>query len=130
MQISSANGQEYIKVILNTQCGITVYINVGFELREVTTDFNIRLCTDQHHTVIVWRSKEGRAINIKVDDYKVKHTDFSALLNEVSDCLALRVICVQRALAWSSGRCQSLVDARDGALRHSANAVDSVPCIL
>ncbi|PAA67861.1 hypothetical protein BOX15_Mlig032672g1 [Macrostomum lignano] len=77
---------ESIIVRLNNAGGITVEINVGFRWHEVTTSgLDVDLANDQHHTVIVYRTKAGRQVNIKIDDYPVQFHDFSPILHETSD---------------------------------------------
>ncbi|PAA60041.1 hypothetical protein BOX15_Mlig001539g1 [Macrostomum lignano] len=77
---------ESLIVRINNAGGITVEINLGFQWYEVTTSsLDVDLTNDQHHTVVVYRTKAGRQVNIKVDDYPVQFRDFSNILSATSD---------------------------------------------
>lgn len=66
MEMRGAGDTNYIIVKVNNNGGITIEFDVGFKRFEVTTNYDIDLCNDQHHMVYAWRTDLGTKWHLKV----------------------------------------------------------------
>ncbi|KAF6776598.1 hypothetical protein AHF37_03539 [Paragonimus kellicotti] len=85
MEMRGSGDTNYIIVKVNNNGGITIEFDVGFKRFEVTTNYDIDLCNDQHHMVHAWRTDMGTKWHLKVDDYNEVVEDFSSYLSPSAD---------------------------------------------
>ncbi|TGZ36839.1 hypothetical protein CRM22_011389 [Opisthorchis felineus] len=85
MEMRGAGDTNYIIVKVNNNGGITIEFDVGFKRFEVTTNYDIDLCNDQHHMVYAWRTDMGTKWHLKVDDYNEIVEDFTSYLSPSAD---------------------------------------------
>ncbi|KAA0186846.1 Neurexin 4 [Fasciolopsis buskii] len=85
MEMRGAGDTNYIIVKVNNNGGITIEFDVGFKRFEVTTNYDIDLCNDQHHMVYAWRTDLGTKWHLKVDDYNEVVEDFTKYLSPTAD---------------------------------------------